>query len=241
MFPSAIHDHHLSIVVCASREGNLLHRTLATLSDAMADATLGGFRCELLIALHRVDERTAALAHDRRDTTARVIDLGAVDRTEARNAAVQAATGYSIAWLDAGDVCSSGWLRAAAERTIHDDRGIVWHPEHCVLLAESFAVTACHDRVDASREPATYFWAPPYPYAMIAPRGLHLQFPFRPHDLVNGYLGGDWLWMSETIRADVPHLTIPRSMVALIPDAPPDRINFGPPPEGMRLGPVRRD
>ncbi len=229
------------IAVCASREGKLLHRTLAVLADAMVEAALGGFSCETAVFLHDADEDTATMAHDRAGPAIRVVDLGQGDRIEARNAAARMARAPILAWIDAGDVCSRDWIREAAGRAFDAGRDVVWHPEHCVVLSDSFQLLECRDQEDAPRETASFFWMPPYPYAALAPRELYLRFPLRPDDAERGYLGGDWYWGCETIAAGIPHKTVPKTFVGLLPDDPPVRLNLGPAPRNMRPAPLSRD
>lgn len=233
-------DRRLSIAVCASREGQLLHRTLALLSDSMVATLKAGFRCDLTIVLHDADSVTATYARDREGSGVRVLELGDADRIEARNAAVGAVSGSHMAWLDAGDVCSRDWIASVSARALPDERDIVWHPRHCVVLQPPFQARECHDRGVGGDEPATFFWSPPYPYAAVAPRSLYQRFPFRPHDLTRGYLGGDWLWTNETLVAGIVHMTVPDTMVGILPDEPPGRINIGPPPDGLRPAPARQ-
>ncbi|MCO5084571.1 MAG: glycosyltransferase [Rhizobiaceae bacterium] len=233
-------DGDIFIAVCASREGKLLHRTLAVLSDAMVEATLGGFRCETVVLLHDADEATATMAYDRAGSSIRVVDLGGADRIKARNAAARMAEAPLITWIDAGDVCSRDWIREAAGRAFEAGREVVWHPEHCVVLGDSFQLVVCRDQEDAPREVASFFWTPPYPYAALAQRDLYQRFPLLPHDTGRGYLGGDWYWGCETIAAGIPHKTVPKTFVGILPDDPPVRINLGPAPRNMRPAPLRR-
>jgi hypothetical protein len=228
-----------SVLVCASREGKLLHRTLACLIDAVDDAAMAGFRCAITVALHDADELTTEMARDRSGTKITVSDLGPVDRIAARNGALHEARGTYIAWLDAGDVCGRTWITKALERAEADGREVVWHPEHFIVLGESFQLLECIDQEDSPREPASFFWTPPYPYTVLAPRSTYARFPFRPNDLLRGHLGGDWFWACETIDAGIPHKIVRETFAVILPDAPPGRINVLPAGMDLRPGPLR--
>ncbi|WP_029008771.1 glycosyltransferase [Azospirillum halopraeferens] len=230
----------ISVIICASQEGKLLHRTLATAAESMARAGLSGYSSELILVLHDPDGDTATFARDRGGMRGRILEVDG-SRIEARNVAVHRAHGKRIAWLDAGDICGPDWLNRAVAAAEGDGRpDVVWHPQHCLILGDTFVLREYADHELAPREPATFFWTPPYPYAAFADTALYRRYPFRTHDVIRGYLRGEWYWGNETLAQGILHKVVPETYVGLRPDAPPSRINFGPAPPDLRPAPLDR-
>lgn len=119
----------VSAVLVAGDEGPRIGISLHSALDASAAARASSLRAEVLVVLARPSAATRAALAGAEALGARVLPVDLRDPGEVRNAAVAAAHGAYIAFLDGGALWSENWLVAAHAACAASPERVVAHPE----------------------------------------------------------------------------------------------------------------
>lgn len=196
----------LTIAIFAGRSAAAAHATLAAVDRALRPLREGG-ACEAEILL-LPDEDTPDLRGNVAGIAGRddLRLLDACPRAAARQAAVAAARGTVLAFIDAGDLWSGNFLRAAmAAARRESDRHAVWRPEaviECGLDYFDFdhRATLQQPMADADMG-ATLLHACPYAPTFLAHRAVFAHAPFPTADAARGWLDVDAWWIAQCLGA----------------------------------------
>ncbi|MGE3805498.1 MAG: glycosyltransferase [Gemmataceae bacterium] len=206
----------LSVVVSFHAEGVLAHRTLRSVLNAVDHARQQGMTVELIAIL---DAATPATRHYfaryRNDPGLRIEEVDYRNCGEPRNHGIRLARGRWLAILDGDDLIMSTWLHRACAR------GEEFKGQHVVLAHEcSLVFDARHQfmshpgSADAWFQPEVLlesnYWNTP---ALVAPRELLLDLPYRATPAREGFCYEDWQLFMEFLARGVPIVTVPESIL----------------------------
>jgi glycosyltransferase involved in cell wall biosynthesis len=206
----------VTAVINCHREGLLPVQACRSVRRAAERAAAAGLSVELLLVLDRPDDLTREVVRGLVRTGDRVLEIGAGNLSLARNAAVAASTGRTVAFLDADDLWGEDWL----ERGYHCLEGhgfgaVAVHPECSVLFGEQRLVWH-HFGMDAPDFRIDYCMFDNYFSALaFAPREVFERHRYRPIAMRAGFGYEDWSWLCETIRHGVRHLVVPGTLHAI--------------------------
>lgn len=198
----------ITAVLTAHAEGVLAGPSLVSFEAAISAARASGLTVKGLILLDRPDAATR-LQFDGVDGRHSVISTDFGDPALARNAAVEAATGAFVAFLDGDDLWSKDWLWRAHAVCAADPVATVAHSELNVIFG---LVRLMYWHVDSS-DPgfdADFMRFDNYWDAMsFAARDLYQRHPFAANDRKRGFAHEDWHWNCATLSAGVRHRPVP--------------------------------
>jgi glycosyltransferase involved in cell wall biosynthesis len=194
----------VTAVLTAHSEGVLAGPSLISFEQAIDAARMQGVSVESLVVLDRptsatkLQFSTAGLRH-------RIIQTDLGDPGLARNAAVAAAVGEFVGFLDGDDLWSRNWLWRAHAFCSADPRFVVAHSEVNVIFGK---VRQMWWQID-SRAPGfdpTYLRSGNYWDAMsFGSRAIYRRYPFVANDLRRGFGHEDWHWNCVTLAAGIDH------------------------------------
>lgn len=201
----------ITVVITAHREGLIAAQSARSAEVAVGAATARGLRVETLVVLDRADALTADVLRAALDDRARFLATDEGDPGGARNRGVAAATGRTVAFLDADDLWSRNWLIAG--HTLIEARPDAIGHSACNLVFGRKRVLWWHtDSESALCDPAYLGWTNYWDALTIARTEIYRRFPFRRNDLRTGFGHEDWHWNVVTQRAGIPHKPVPGTM-----------------------------
>lgn len=217
----------ITVTITFHNERELAVPALASLREMVEAARREGIKVEARAVLDNGDDAMRRIIRQHGTFLDDIREVAFGDAAAARNAGTQAASGRYLAFLDGDDLWGTDWLvRAyrAAEQS-DDPARTIWHP--AAYLA--FWASDC-DRASTTAEPndsaltalflqqsddAPGFeprdllfesaWTP----SCLAPRALHLRFPYRLNDYDRQIGIEDWRFNLETLGHAVRHRVVP--------------------------------
>jgi glycosyltransferase involved in cell wall biosynthesis len=207
----------ISVIINAHRDGLLLLPSLKSAANAIADAEDWGLRCQMLVTLDCPDALTAEIANHALSLTdsAQCMTVDVDDLGRSRNAAVQAASGAYVAFLDGDDLWSRTWLSDALAFSCSDSRLLVLHPEFNIFFGHNPQVFTHVDMEDSSFDIAALALDNVWTSLCFAPRRLLLDCPYPQTDLANHIGYEDWGWNMRAIEWGALHKIVPGSSHAI--------------------------
>ncbi len=191
----------VSVVITAHREGRLPHRTLRSVRRSIAFAEAHGASSEIVVVLDRPDATTRSFFEQQRELRLYEVDFG--DTGPSRNFGVKQARGRYISFLDADDLMSRPWIAKSLEAAELADHPAVWSPQLTVIFENESVVWQHIASSDPDFRPERLIdvchWLP----AMLIPREIALQVPFKECIPTSGFGSEDWHWHCELLAAGV--------------------------------------
>lgn len=238
----------LSLVVTVHNESIVSGPTMRSAELAIRAARVCGFTVQAIIALDAATKETTQYFHQERfDHWERwIMDEGDVGRV--RNAVIPQTSGRLIAFLDADDLFSENWLAEGIARLRQVDateERLIAHPELNVLFDGFKFVLRSIDQAHPLFTPFMFYVRNYYDSLCMAPREAHLEHPYPPRDIPNGFSREDWQFAVETMASGWRHVIVPdtiifkrrregslvqesdrrRSIIRALPEMAIDRIN----------------
>lgn len=201
----------ITAVLNAHTEGVLAGPSCASFDQAVEAARQSGLAVEGLIVLDRPDAatRTQFMGVESRH---RVIVTDEGDPGLARNAAVAAANGTFVSFLDGDDLWSKNWLTLAHRFCAAEPNAIVAHSEVNISFGQARCMWWHVDSRDAAFDPG-YLCIGNYWDAMsFAARAIYRRYSFVPNDLRRGFGHEDWHWNCVTLAAGIDHRPVAGTM-----------------------------
>ena len=198
----------ITAVLNAHAEGVLAGPSLVSFEQAINTARQAGLDVEGLVVLDRPDAATRsqftgiAPRH-------RLIVTDEGDPGQARNAAVAAASGTFVAFLDGDDLWSRNWLVSAYRSCAAEPDSMVAHSEIIIVFGQKhqlyWHVDSCHPSFDPDFLRYNNYWD-----AMsFAARILYRRHPFVANNIDLGFGHEDWHWNCVTLAAGINHRPVP--------------------------------
>ncbi len=206
----------LSVVLTAHDETLVCGPTLASANDAIAAAEDAGIKVERIVALDKATADTRQwFEHNAADSWT-LLDFDEGDLGRVRNAVVPRTKGRFIAFLDADDLFSRNWLRAAVERLRADSamgRRSIAHPELNWLFDGGHSVFFKPEQDDALFAPQHFYFMNYYDSLCMAPREAFLEHPYVARDIPAGLSFQDWQFSIETMAAGWHHASVKNTII----------------------------
>jgi glycosyltransferase involved in cell wall biosynthesis len=199
----------ITAVLNVHREGTLAIGSLRSIAAARQTAEAAGLRVEVLAVADCSDRATLDVLAQAPET--QVLETAVDDLGLARNAAVAAATGQHIAFLDGDDLWGPNWLLAAHRAAVAEVRPVVWHPEASLYFGPQqpprWSITPDMELVEGDW--VTLGVRNMWTSLSFARRETYLRIPYRRTDLAAGFGKEDWSWNAEVVAHGYLHKPVP--------------------------------
>lgn len=209
--PGSKPQFDISVVINAHREGQLLDATVKSALDAIALARAESLSVQLLIILDSPDAATRAYCTQFKPPNAQLIEVDFKDIGLARNAAIEAATGKYIAFLDGDDLFGRNWLVEAYRFITADTREILLHPSWNIHFQGHSIVWRLLDQEDPEFSKHILLEHNPWTALSFGCRSTYRKVPFRPTTMEKGFGFEDWLFNCDTVARGIVHKVVPRT------------------------------
>lgn len=196
-----------TIVVNGHREGAFIIPTLQSTFRAFEHTQKEGFSCEILIFLDNPDDITLSICRGFVENNAgRIVTVDVRDLGLARNAAVRAARGEYVAFMDGDDMMTKNWISQGIRTGKVYGPDVAMHPAMNYIFGNGDTYIYLHCDMDSPEFSLAALIGENYWTAIsMARRDLYLKFPYDKNALKEGLAYEDWSWNSLTIANGVRH------------------------------------
>ena len=134
------------------------------------------------------------------------------DLSHSRNRSVRSARHSWIAFLDADDLWSFNWLKAAHQYLLNFDKPehIILHPEIDIFFPDGY-IHPMPNQEQLTDPLGTLLADNVWDSLSIAHRSIYLKHPYRENRLSHGFGYEDWAWNYETVKAGFIHRVVPKT------------------------------
>lgn len=197
----------LSVIITAHSEGILLHKTLLSVADAVAELKQIKVDYEIIIHVDNVDKKTKNYleTHENKDYKIYFNNFG--DLGLSRNFAVAKASGNIIAVIDGDDLVSPNWFRVACETILSSKENVVVHPEHNLTFGIGVwkqVLWTQADSEDMDTDKLLLAGVNCWASCCAAKKEVFEKYPYLKAE--KGYGNEDWCFNCETRNAGIRHL-----------------------------------
>jgi len=201
----------IAAVLIARDEGPRIGISLHSLLDAAEAARSAGLGVEPMVVLADASASTRRALDEVESLGVRLLTVDAAALGHSRNAAVEAATGEYVAFLDGGSLWSENWLAAAHELCAGEARAIA-HPEIHWFYELGRELYFPPDQTAADFDPGLLRFGNCWDGQALAAASVYRDVPFPDlgSDAEPGAL--DWAWNLETVAAGYQHRVVPATI-----------------------------
>ena len=133
--------------------------------------------------------------------TVDVRDLGL-----ARNAAVRAARGEYVAFMDGDDLMSENWVTQGIRTGNSSASNVFLHPASNYIFGNGNTYIYLHRDMEDPEYKSSGLVAENYWTAIsMGPRDLYLKNPYEMNQIKQGFAYEDWSWHSKTVSQGIVH------------------------------------
>jgi len=207
----------LTVVMCAHREGRLLHPTFRAIHDAIEYALQRGRDVRMLVVLDRADVPTREFVSEALgphgyfagvcEVALAEVDFG--DPARSRNAGAKRVETRFVAMVDADNLPSRTWFAAGLETLLAQDSQSIAHPSLLVTFGERSEIwPQCSSEEGYFRLGNLYdcnYWDT----VSMAEREIYEQVPYHPTAPGTGIGYEDWHWNTVTLAQEIRHVIVP--------------------------------
>ncbi len=205
----------VTAILIARDEGPRIGISLHSLLDSVAAARRTGLRVEQLVVLAEASPATRSALDEVESHGVRLLTLGpdgAADPGAVRNAAVEAAAGEYVAFLDGGSLWSENWVTAAHAVCATGPGRLIAHPEVHWFYEQGRELYFPPDQDDPGFDPAVLRLGNCWDGQALAPASVcrDVPFPELGAQAAPGQL--DWDWNVATLVAGFRHRVVPATI-----------------------------
>lgn len=191
----------ITAIITAHHEGIMAGATLRSFRDAIEHAQGEGISIEAVVYLDNPDTATQRVFQDQ--SGIQLVEVDFRDQGKVRNHAVQQARGEYLAFLDADDLWSLNWLTSALATA---EPGRVVHPEFNYFFGDNNNILVKVDQRSPEFDMEFLRVGNYWDALCLAPRSVHLDFPYYDRDIAGGFAYEDWRWNCDTIEGGIEHV-----------------------------------
>jgi glycosyltransferase involved in cell wall biosynthesis len=212
----------VTAVVNMHREGRLANSALRSLQHNLTALSDHEVPFEVILILDSPDDATREVAQEFCPGSGRVMEVALRDLGGARNAAVEAAAGEFVAFLDADDIWGDEWLLRALQAAEREAQPTVWHPEASLYFGASEPYWFIHRDDDIlGWDWQTLALRNHWTALCFATRALLREIPYKPVQLDRGLGYEDWSFNMDVVAASHRHRVVPGTLhlIRMRPDS----------------------
>lgn len=202
-----------TICVNGHREGEIIIPTLKSTFLSYQHLLAAGFTGEMLIVLDNPDSVTRRICESfcqHKDII--ILEVVVCDLGLARNAAIRAARGKYVAFMDGDDMMSENWVTQGIRAGKSFGRNVILHPASNYIFGNGNTYLYLHRDMHDPEFSASALVAENYWTAIsMGPRELYLQFPYEMNQIKQGLAYEDWSWHCLTVSRGVVHKIVPNT------------------------------
>lgn len=197
----------ITCVVTVHSEGNLAHKTLASIARAIDFAQDRGITCETVVVMDRPTADTVSYVSRSPflSSRAKVLTTSFGDPGLARNAGIEAATGEFVAILDGDDLYSRNWLVEAYLLNRENDNFVV-HSDVNLFFGTHRLYTRHSDQRDPAFKPSQLLVDNSWSALCFARRDTFLSNPYTETPKNSGFGYEDWHWNCDAMARGLVHV-----------------------------------
>lgn len=205
----------ITAILIARDEGPRIGISLHSMLDSVAAARRTGLRVEQVVVLADASPGTRWALDEVESHGVRLLTLGpdgAADPGAVRNAAVEAAAGEYVAFLDGGSLWSENWLAAAHALCASEPGRLIAHPEIHWFYEQGRELYFPPDQDEPGFDPAVLRLGNCWDAQALAAATVYRDVPFVElrQQAAPGQL--DWDWSAATIAAGYRHRVVPATI-----------------------------
>jgi glycosyltransferase involved in cell wall biosynthesis len=190
-------------------EGPLAHPSLLSILAAREACQKEGLQAEVVVCLDRPGAATREYAAALAEPDLRVVETDEGDLGLARNAAVQAARGRFVAFLDGDDLWGVNWLARAHAAAQESAADAVWHPEASLYFGARPPYWLLHQDMNVRGwDWETLALRNHWTALSFAARAIYLRVPYRPRQAARQLGYEDWCWNMDVVAAGYAHRVV---------------------------------
>jgi Glycosyl transferase family 2 len=204
----------ITAIVNLHAEGELARSTFASIARAKSFAEGRALIVEALAVLDRPTGDTLRFIESYDGMEFRAMQVSYGDLGQARNIAVEHASGKWIAFIDGDDLWAENWLAAAHAAATNDARPIVWHPLGLLVFGEKTHLFIHVDTEDDDFDPVGLSMSNYWASQCFAARQVLATLPYPKSDLSQQLGYEDWGWNMKTLSQGIIHKCVPDTINA---------------------------
>lgn len=199
----------MSVIVTAHREGILAHKTMLSIFRATNKLEDIGLSYEIIVHIDNGSKETVDyFERYENDDRVRVLRNTFGDLSESRNFSVNSALGKYIAFIDADDLCSEGWL-ANSYTSIKDRTEAVARYSYTITFGNEETVVTDNEDVSLSDKNMYLFDSNMNGSSFVCRKEIYQDTPQRKN--TPPYGSEDWQWTVDTMSKGIEHIAVPET------------------------------
>jgi glycosyltransferase involved in cell wall biosynthesis len=205
----------ITAILIARDEGPRIGISLHSLLDSARTARAAGLEVEQVVVLADASPGTRSALDEVESHGVRLLTVDAADAVDpgaVRNAAVAAATGEYVAFLDGDSLWSENWLTAAHALCAAEPGALIAHPEIHWFWEQGRELYFPPDQDEPGFDPAVLRFGNCWDSQALAATSVYraVPFPEAGEETTPGQL--DWDWSAATLAAGLRHRVVPATI-----------------------------